>query len=119
MIFIQKSKADDFKKLAQKENDDFKVTVTDAFVYGQKKGGSNRFLVYHDTTRDIFQVCSHFHEKSRLSLFADHTKHRFIQGMIAKIGDTVAEMVNKLGYTDIKLVSGALEGTFGDPLKKY
>ena len=63
VVFIQKNKADDFKNLAQKEGDEFKVTVTDAFVYGQKKGGTNRFLVYHDTSRDIFQVRSYLQVK--------------------------------------------------------
>ena len=67
MLFIQKSKAGDFKALTQQENDGFKLTVTDAFLYGQKKGGSNRFLVYHDKSRDIFQVCARFFPERKKS----------------------------------------------------
>ena len=117
-MFIQKNKADDFKNSAEKEGDTFKATVTDAYLYGQKKGGSNRFLVYHDKARDIFQVC-HVFGKHYLPFITDIFKHRFVQGMISKIGSTATEMVNKLGYSDVKTLSGALEGTFGDPLKKF
>lgn len=91
LMSIQKNKAGDFKNSTEKEGDAFKATVTDAYLYGQKKGGSNRFLVYHDKARDIFQVC-HVFGKHYWPFNTDIFKHRFVQGMVSKIGDNATEM---------------------------
>jgi hypothetical protein len=32
------------------------LAVSNVFLHGQDKEGRNRFLVYHDKDRDIFQV---------------------------------------------------------------
>ncbi|EGP90161.1 unnamed protein product [Zymoseptoria tritici ST99CH_3D7] len=52
-LFIQKDQADKFKSRA--ENGRILLTVGDAVSNGQNSEGQNRWLVYHDKSRDIFQ----------------------------------------------------------------
>lgn len=50
---------DEFKKLDTGNGADGKITfkVTTDFYYGQKDGkGKNRFLVFHESDRTIYQV---------------------------------------------------------------
>jgi hypothetical protein len=57
LLFIAEEKVDALKtSKAQKTDSGFKVTVDKDFRYGQQKGEKNRFLVFHDNTRNIYQV---------------------------------------------------------------
>jgi ribosomal protein L21E len=54
-LFIQQSKLDELKTKSSGES--FTITVDDSFQYGQKnKQGDGRWLVYHDKSRNPFQV---------------------------------------------------------------
>lgn len=66
-LFVSEEKLAAFKAKITKIDSGFKLTVDDDYQYGQQKEEVNRFLVYHDKERDIFQVRISF---SRLLLFA-------------------------------------------------
>jgi len=101
VIFIQKDKASDFKNLGQKDGDEYQITVNNDFRYGERdKKGNFRFLVYHDTSREIFQ-------------------HRFVQGMIVKFGAAATDQIKRLGFSDVSSISAAFQGSIGEPLKRY
>lgn len=60
-LFISSGKLDAFKKLdtANGANGKLTMKVTTDFQYGQKdKAGKNRFLVYHEPTRDVMKQVS-------------------------------------------------------------
>ncbi|KAJ5177740.1 uncharacterized protein N7500_000439 [Penicillium coprophilum] len=103
LIFISEEKAEAFKALDQDKTDNDKCTVTvsvDSFLYGQKKGGKGRFLVFHDKTRDIFQ-------------------HRFTDGAIADALKAAQDVLTKLGYNELNAVTDAIKGTWGDRLEPF
>lgn len=59
---------DNFKSSKiEKAETGYKLTVDEEYLFGQQKGDKNRFLVYHDKERLIFQV---FH----LALWRWHKK---------------------------------------------
>lgn len=58
-LFVSSGKLEDFKKLDTNNGSDGKLTfkVSPDFMYGQRDNtGRNRFLVYHQRDRTIFQV---------------------------------------------------------------
>jgi hypothetical protein len=57
-LFIQTSYLQQFKDKAVGGKEKFTIMVDDSFQYGQKKGGTGRWLVYHDKEHKPFQVSS-------------------------------------------------------------
>lgn len=59
-LFVSEELLDNFKSSKITKTDTgFTLTADDDYLFGQQKGGKNRFLVYHDKERSIFQVCRH------------------------------------------------------------
>ncbi|EHK96135.1 hypothetical protein GLAREA_07230 [Glarea lozoyensis ATCC 20868] len=97
-LFVSEELLDNFKSSKiQKTDSGFKLTVDDGYVYGQQKGGKNRFLVYHDKDRPIFQ-------------------HRFVEGTMVAISKQATDISAKLGYGEVKMVSSILSGIVGNKL---
>ncbi|KAL9076214.1 MAG: hypothetical protein Q9157_003749 [Trypethelium eluteriae] len=72
-LFVSEKLLDKFKSSIKKTDTGFKITVDDDYLFGQQKGGKNRFLVYHDKKRVIYQ-------------------HRFIQGTLVAISKQAADI---------------------------
>lgn len=57
VLFVSEEKLEDFKSIKMQSTDSGpRMTVDNDFVYGQQKDGNHRFLVFHDTSRAMFQV---------------------------------------------------------------
>lgn len=60
-MFIEKAKLENLKTLKLKDKADFsfEIKAEDVFLYGQAKGGTKRWIVFHDKSYKPFQVsCS-------------------------------------------------------------
>jgi len=56
VLFIQTSYLQQFKNKAAGDKEKFTITVDDSFQYGQKKGGTGRWLIYHNKDNKPYQV---------------------------------------------------------------
>jgi len=56
VLFIQTSYLQQFKNKAAGDKEKFTITVDESFQYGQKKGGTGRWLVYHNKDNKPYQV---------------------------------------------------------------
>ncbi|KAI1146092.1 hypothetical protein F4825DRAFT_473029 [Nemania diffusa] len=98
-LFVSEELLDNFKSSKITKTDTgFTLTADDDYLFGQQKGGKNRFLVYHDKERSIFQ-------------------HRFIEGTLTALSKQATEITAKLGYGEVKMVSSMLSGLIGDKLR--
>ncbi|CZT16280.1 uncharacterized protein RCC_02122 [Ramularia collo-cygni] len=96
-LFIQEEKAEELKKLGTVKDSKLSLPVTLDFVNGQGKDGKNRWLVYHDKSRECFQ-------------------HRFSQGVLMKYMTLAQEAVEKMGYYNLKGLNEIVSGLVGDKL---
>ncbi|RSM17758.1 hypothetical protein BHE90_012378 [Fusarium euwallaceae] len=101
ILFVSEELLDTFKSSKIEMTDTgFKLTVDNDYVYGQQKGNKNRFLVYHDKSRSIFQ-------------------HRFIEGAMVVFSRQATDFSRKLGYGDVRVVSDMMAGLIGDKLHDF
>ncbi|KAL4882466.1 hypothetical protein BJY04DRAFT_41531 [Aspergillus karnatakaensis] len=102
VIFISRDKLEAFKALSldQSNHDTLTVTVTEDFVYGERKPGAKRFLVYHDKQRRIFQ-------------------YRFVKAAFMNVVMAGEDFVEKLGFQDVRSITDVAKWTFGDDLQVF
>ncbi|MCJ1264292.1 hypothetical protein MMC22_004163 [Lobaria immixta] len=81
IIFVQASKLAEFKN-KKIDGDEFTFKIDDSFQYGQKKDGTDRFLVYHDKNNKPYQ-------------------HRFVENTISSLGGKASDFVSSLGFSDV------------------
>ncbi|KAF4334666.1 hypothetical protein FBEOM_11499 [Fusarium beomiforme] len=97
-LFVSEEILDHFKlSKIEKTDTGYKLTVDEEYLFGQQKGGKNRFLVYYDKERAILQ-------------------HRFVQGTLEVISRQATEISMKFGYGEVKMMSASMTGTIGEPL---
>jgi len=99
-LFIQTSYLQQFKDKAAGNKEKFTITVDDSFQYGQKQGGTGRWLVYHDKAHKPFQ-------------------HRFVCGLVKTLGEAALTLAGFLGYGKVAGLAKQLEGFVGDPLRNF
>ncbi|KAI1324266.1 hypothetical protein F5Y16DRAFT_402551 [Xylariaceae sp. FL0255] len=99
LIFVQVSK---LHELAEKSQGDEKYTlvIDENWQYGQRKDGSNRFLVYHDKSYEPYQ-------------------HRFVENFITQAGGAAAEIAKSLGYPVVDKVGDLAKRFIGDYLHTF
>jgi len=99
LIYVAKNKLEEFKSKATK-GDKLTLKVDESFQYGQKKGGEDRFLVYHDKGNKMYQ-------------------HRFVESTVAKWGNAAAGFALDKGYKQMNQVGDVLKHFVGDYLKNF
>ncbi|KAJ4329451.1 hypothetical protein N0V84_000086 [Fusarium piperis] len=100
-LYVSEELLDNFKSSKiEKTDTGFKLSVDDDYVYGQQKGNKNRFIVYHDKSRLIFQ-------------------HRFVEGAMGAISKQATDISTKLGYGDVRIVTTTMAGLIGDRLHSW
>ncbi|PMD26745.1 hypothetical protein NA56DRAFT_685059 [Hyaloscypha hepaticicola] len=101
-MFIEKAKLENLKtlKLKGKADFSFEIKAEDVFLYGQAKGGTKRWIVFHDKSYKPFQ-------------------HRFVDSTIKKFGDKATNIVSEMGYKDVGKLSDMAERFAGDPLREF
>ncbi|KAF9770314.1 hypothetical protein IL306_012169 [Fusarium sp. DS 682] len=97
-LFVSEEILENFKSKIEKIETGYKLTVDIDFLFSQQKGDKNRFLVYHDKERVIFA-------------------HRFAEGTLVAISKQATEISMKLGYGEVKMVSGIIAGLVGNQLR--
>ncbi|KAF5723098.1 hypothetical protein FMUND_2139 [Fusarium mundagurra] len=99
-IFIQVSKADEFRRKHDRSKDSYTVRIDRDFLYGQNREQTKRFLVLHDKEHELFQF-------------------RFVQSAIVAAGNEAANVARSLGIDSGVDILNFLKKFFGDYLKEF
>ncbi|CZR40421.1 hypothetical protein FPRO06_02078 [Fusarium proliferatum] len=99
-IFIQVSKADEFRLKHDRSKDSYTVRINQDFLYGQNKEQTKRFLVLHDKEHKPYQF-------------------RFVESAMVAAGNEAAKVAHSLGFDGGLEILELLKRFLGDYLKEF